>query len=1137
MRFATGLLLFAAASGWTAPTLEDEHALRLDFVTPHTVWQRPNPKGTTQVLFFSDYRFCQSREIVELMQRFDITADLALYSRIVDTTIDKWHGAEEGLERIRRLLDNDYDVYVFNGVPVSNLPTELQYKLLKRVTEGAGIVLLGVDDQRILKHPAERPAGGPEADLFQVVLGRGARLPAAPTIPYTFGWEVRYDYWQERLGRTLLWAADKLPDAPVSIELKSTETPRGEASLGTVRYGSLPRFRIRRDDGLAIRETALLDGAINASVALPGTEGLPAGAYHVDVFSGPAWATAPFTVTCPRTVALELPRAWGEIGESIAGEVVLGGAALPGERVAVELRDRRGRVFARTAPAAPTGQRVPFSFVIAEWYPMLAQVRAVVSDEAGEAADASAYVNVTKRGRGRFQFLVWDVPSGPTAPYAEEMLARLGMTLQLRGGTPPPFVAAFETSWVPYTTRIMDDKDERGYMKPVPWNQEPEVNEYVAKIAADHQGARQHGVFVYSLGDETVTRGSDLSPSDLAAYRDWLRQVYGDIEALNAAWGETLGSFDEVTLLDPSDPRELTAKRQGRYARWYDRQAWESANFVGLCRRFGDAFRQIDPEAKTGFEGAGRLEDGDDFDGIVRTNGFYSPYPGLADYVIRSIAPRDFPRANWMGYQKDADPLLWTYWRMVLNGCDGAWYWRWDGAGRFNGLLQADLQPYPQITELMEDTRLTREGLGDLLLRSTWLDDGVAMLYSQPSMYAGGLDDSASYGLPAGDHGAWIQAIENLGLDVRYVTDAMLRRGEFDPTRFRILILPRAEALGEIEAKVVRDFVEAGGTVVADLRPGRYTDHCRPRQAGALDDLFGVDSRSSAPALKGAELTIAGELGGAKLALKLGNATVDPGLQLAGGTALGSVGEVPVFVVRRVGQGQAILLNVSLATFPRLNAPESPPAAAELLRAVFASAGVSAPVTLARAGGEPLGDVRAVRWANGQAELLGVMKQPDSVGQIMGMAERTGGRPGSLTITLPRRRHVYDLRRGRYLGETASFEAPFRPGRANFYVLLPAEATPLTARLDPPTASLGTVASLRVAAPGSTSGRAALITASRPDGAEADWLRRVVCVDPDDETVVPVPIAYNDPPGRWTIHVRELFTGAVQTVTLTVPGD
>ena len=78
-----------------------------------------------------------------------------------------------------------------------------------------------------------------------------------------------------------------------------------------------------------------------------------------------------------------------------------------------------------------------------------------------------------------------------------------------------------------------------------------------------------------------------------------------------------------------------------------------------------EAFEAIDPQAKTGFEGAGSIANGDDLDLIVRNVNFWSPYPGTADEVLRSIAPREMPRANWMGYTKDATSLLKEYWRMV----------------------------------------------------------------------------------------------------------------------------------------------------------------------------------------------------------------------------------------------------------------------------------------------------------------------------------------------------------------------------------------------------------------------------------------------------------------------------------------
>jgi hypothetical protein len=834
------LLALAAVPTWATPTIEQEQAIRTTFVTPHTPWAKPYAGGTTRVLFFSDYRNTQAREIVELMQRFDIQADAAYWSRIVDTTHSQWHGGEEGIARIRRLIESGaHDVFLFNGTTLDKLPTDLQDKLRQQVAEGKGLVLVGVDDKRLLKQPIERhpEQGDPEADLFTVNQGRAARLPGAPVSEYTFGWDVPYDHWQERLGRTVLWAAGTLPGTPLTLRRLETQVEVSGVPLPTSMLAfTLPagagiaqvRIRERRDDGMAVREAVLKilplaspppwtgegqgggergcrtpiptfdPGETNACFSSTGaTEnhqpgpvtrrgsrpaytglaaiGLPAGHYHDDVIAMDAagrvvtWATLPFTVTSPRTLSLDLPKAWSEVGEAISGTVKLTGQPLESERIAVELRDRRGRILARTEPAAPHDNAVPFAFPIPAWYPMLVQVRAVVQDRTGEAADAVAYFNVTKRHRGRFNLLSWDIPMGPTAAWAHEALARLGVTLELgRNPEPPRVMAAYDMAYVPYTTRILAEKDDRGWMTPMPWNQVPEIDRYAHDLAAKYEPARRHGVFAYSLGDETVTRGSDLSPSDLAAYRDYLQGVYGTIAALNESWGTEYSRFEEIMLLDPHDPKESQAKRDGHYTRWYDRQAWESANFLRLCQRFDEAYRKLDPQARTGFEGAGRLQKGDDIDGIVRTNGFWTPYPGPVDQVLRGIAPRDFLRANWMGYAKDADSLIWSYWRMVLNGSDAVWWWRWDNIGRFMGLLRPDLSPFDEVAELLEDTRIMREGLGDLLLQSEMQTDGITLLYSHPSMYAAQVAEGPSYGAAAAAHEAWHQALFNLGLSFNY---------------------------------------------------------------------------------------------------------------------------------------------------------------------------------------------------------------------------------------------------------------------------------------------------------------------------------------------------------------------------------
>ena len=820
----------------------------------------------------------------------------------------------------------------------------------------------------------------------------------------------------------------------------------------------------------------------------------------------------PFTVTSERTVAaVALTNTWCEVGGRIAGSVELAGEPLPGESLVVRLIDRRGRILAEQEPDADG-----FDFATEPWMPMLLRVEAVLRDAKGPVSSAHAYFRLTTRNRGRFNFLVWDYPKGSLAPYAEQALADLGMTLQLSGGAPPLYVAAHDVAWVPYTTRIMNPHNENGTMQPVCWNDDAAAEAYVRGIAENYAAAREHGVFVYSLGDETVTRGSCVHPACLAAYREYLAGIYGSIEALNESWGSEYASFDEVELLDPTDYKAAEALRQKQYPRWFDRQAFECFNFVGFCTRFAQEYSAMDPEALTGFEGAGRFDRGDDFDLIVRTNGFWSPYPGIGDELIRSIADRDFPRSNWMGYTKDADSLLSKYWRMVTRGMDAVWWWRWDNIGRFHGLLTPHLGPYPAIKELMEDTQVVRDGLGDALLASEMDDDGIAILYSHPSAYANQVESGATYGSYEAAHTGWHKAIRDLGLQFGYVTDRMLRLGEFDARRYRVLILPQAEALGDEEAEAIRDFVQRGGHVIADVRPGIYDGHLKPREGGCLDDLFGIERTGVGDATTE---TMELRPGFRRPGLTLEGVKVDPAVSAAGAAAAGEAGGHPVFLRTPAAEGQATLLNVSMGALPGIGAEGTPEALAQVLARLFEAAEVEPEIRVTNEGGKRLRNMETIRWRNGALEIVALYRE--------------AGEQGRAVMQLPGERFVYDLRARKLHESTARLTVPIRPGRASFFVLSrrPLEAPDLLLR--PKACARGDVATLRVTTPDRIGERPFNITVTLPDGSEADWVGGPVVADRNGVRT-PIPTALNDPTGTWRITVTDVFTNETHTTELEV---
>jgi len=106
--------------------LEVDHALTLDFTTPHTDWAQPYAGQKTRVLFFCSGQGTVPREAVELMQRFDIEAEAVFWARIVDSSDEHWHGGDIGEQRMLNLLEQKWDCYVMLGLGLDRMSEAAQ---------------------------------------------------------------------------------------------------------------------------------------------------------------------------------------------------------------------------------------------------------------------------------------------------------------------------------------------------------------------------------------------------------------------------------------------------------------------------------------------------------------------------------------------------------------------------------------------------------------------------------------------------------------------------------------------------------------------------------------------------------------------------------------------------------------------------------------------------------------------------------------------------------------------------------------------------------------------------------------------------------------------------------------------------
>ncbi|NLB97299.1 MAG: hypothetical protein GX785_16515 [Armatimonadetes bacterium] len=1169
------LLAPGALADTTPQEVEDDQSLETKFVTPHKAWARPYAGGRVRALFivnggnYSGSWFSidtRLREPIELLQRFDMTGDAILTGS--SGRPDTFLGGTLGYQRAERLLSKPYDLYVFANLPMERFPAKLQYLVMEQVAKGAGLLCCGapasefmVAKRQIAPLPDALRSGLPALDgkkpeevihAYQLGKGRGVWLKydawaLTPRQAFSYRRLAEYDYRMLLVGRAALWAVGR--EAPVSLSF-------GEGN-GTVQSVSLASndakplavkvaLELRRaEDGqtwaLGEVPVTLEPGKwAQVPVRLPKAR---AGDYFIDAIARGSRGIVgcgahAMTVSTPAGVErVELEKSFVERGESIGGKVVLRGTPPAGSTLRLCFRDSYHRILDQRDLRTEPGQ-TEYAFQYRAGGPDTILMRAqalLLASNGDEIEMKEASFTAPKRRRGEFTFLQWDAPNDVPGYYAWRRLQEAGQNVCLIGSfsesKPHELLQACDASLVPYSTRILDPKDEFGYMQPTCWNHEPAVTEHVQKIVNNQLKRREHGVYVYSLGDEGVTLGCCVHPSCIQAYRRYLAREYGTIDKLNASWGTTYKSFEEVDLLDHRDNMEQAALEKGLYARWYDRQAFARYNLMQFSGRFVETYKRLDPHALTGFEGTGGF--GDDYDTILGTNTFYSPYPGIGDDILRSAAPRDLIRANWMGYSKTGDALSDAAWRMVMKEMNSVWFWMWTGIGSWRGYLNPALDFWPATADLTEEMRPVREGLGDLLMRSEVTHSGIGIFYSVPSALSGRVENSREFNGPENAHLMWTRLIYENGHDFRYLTSGMLKQGALDKGGFKVLLLPMAQAIAPEEAAAIRRFVQAGGTIIADVRPGIYDGHCKPVLPGALDDLFGFRRTGRGKGVRG-DIALKGRLGEQAIDVTLRDTIRDPEVEPAGAEVMARAEDgSPLLLVNRAGAGRAILLNFQMSVAN----PEAPEAmeARRLAKALLEVGGARAAITFSDPKGEPMPFTETRVWRNGDALVFGLWRQM----QCAWFGPKTGtiaGKPVPARVTLPEPRHVYDLRAGKYLGKVDRIDTRLRWGRASFYLALPypIRGVDLSVSQTAPAPGTTLFATIRLNIPaGSQERHAVCVKVFDPEGREMLWGQQVVILE-NGTGRVSIPIAYNDTPGKWRVRATELFSGQSAEASWTI---
>jgi len=348
----------------------------------------------------------------------------------------------------------------------------------------------------------------------------------------------------------------------------------------------------------------------------------------------------------------------------------------------------------------------------------------------------------------------------------------------------------------------------------------------------------------YALDDE-VSWGHFVHPcmwcitDDPNVYPAWLHEIYGDIAPQRTGWITyedirpklrtwTIGTFDASPLMD----------------QWtFNDSYWN--NFLGDLVEYAN---RIDPNTPCGIVGAQTPNafGGYDYAKLMRKVQFIEAYnQGSSQAVIRSLNPHNALPTVTSHFFKSVDDTIWQVWYYLAHGNRGFIGWV---DGWFDG-------PQPKDWHAAVAPHYLEAGrkIGPLLAQAEWLHDGVALYYSQASLQLGWILDAEAHGktwinrnsdyrLGAAHlvRHAWENMLRDAGLQYSLISYAdVIEHGV--PAEFRVLILPACLCLSDAEARRIRAFCEAGGTVIADYLPGLWDQHGRGRAAGGvLDELFGV---------------------------------------------------------------------------------------------------------------------------------------------------------------------------------------------------------------------------------------------------------------------------------------------------------
>ncbi|MDP6115844.1 MAG: beta-galactosidase [Planctomycetota bacterium] len=1018
---------------------------------------------------------------------------------------------------------------LFHGVPFSLLPTHHMFHL--KAAPGAEVLAADAG------HPLA--VGGRYGKGKVVLLNWATERGAFPVaednrVPLLKNYD---EYYASAAIRAILWAAGRTTteiSAAHQIIIAGTSTDSSISLSQAVPRGTKIWTRLRDLRGRDIWSQTTAWKGQELKVTLPG---LPGGTYLLDMIARDkngaslGWSTQAFKVEDEGKLTIELDK-----DRYLAGEPARITAKVAGEHdgalmASLRITDALGRLVFHAPGDLNDGTTVQWEFPNVNPLSVVHDVEVEIFNEGRPLLKGRKDLFVPHYQPDDIYCWLWP---GRRPDYAKDRVMRrqrelLGFKVIMGGGYGGTHrarnYARLTSGCLPFYSNVAPSSPLDTEKAPLKTRQK--VLDMVDKQLPE---LRQFGGLAIFFQDERHGRGDSKTPTAeaLTEFRKFLKPRYAGIAALNKAWGRNFRSFDEVLPVMTAD---FDAKKETSIAPWLEWRLWALEEVLTTDRLGAERIREaVGVPCNLGLEGIFGLAThnlpygGTDLD---RQSDFFNiigPYGEKLTNASRSFYPDGF-LFSWSGYNRTYSQYQRYIWNCAFEGHGGIGWWY--GPIYYNS---TDCL-YPQARWVRDLSRPIREGIGKLLMENRPSQtDSIAFLYSQSSLYAMCIlgkhvdpEHSHLFVRPA----AWArrsmqQMFHDAGTQFGYISERQIQKSKGEG--IKLLVLTSAVSLNLETCKALREFVANGGIVLADLCPGVWDDHGAYQSPGQLDDLFGI-KREERFKFK----TMVSDWG-------VGTFETEPDFNIKGqwfigqyyedtlktsdGHALGKhiFGETkpPAFVFKRTGKGITILMNYLETEYRRVPEHWQQTLVVELLRlAKIDSAVVTRDVM--RNSETVFAGRRIFRWQDGPARYVGLLLDE---GRHLELEFKKGG-------------HIYELASGQYLGKGKTAKSDLRDAPHALYAILPYKVDDLVVQAGPSSRAKGLALDIRIETDTKPARHVVHLDVFRPDGSRCHPLTRNVVLKSGRWTGT-LPLALNDPTGRWTVKAREVVSGKEEKVTVRV---